>query len=109
MAPRMLALCEIGKQLHIKNPKVKWTSFLDWVMLTYYRSKIKSKGMRLRTYALYVSTVFVAGIVAILVVIGSFCELQKYALFSRMIDYSYFILCFLNAISLLQLKFKFGF
>ena len=77
-------------------------------MLTYYRTKMENKGMHLRSYVSYLSAVVLAGIVAILVVIGSFCELQRYSLYSQIVDYSYLALCLLNVVSLLQLKFKFG-
>ena len=105
--PRYLVLREISRMLHIRNPKVKWTSFDSWVMLTYYRSKAKRKGICLRTYPLYLCSIILSIINAILVVIGSFGNLRIYEVFQHMVKMAYLALCAVNIVCFYLLRFKY--
>lgn len=106
-APRYLLLCEIGKVFHIRNPKVKLTSIWQWIMLTYYRDKAKNKGVHLRTYILYISSLGLANLVALLIVVGTFGDLQRIDAFRHIIDVAYSLLCFFNISSFLLLRTKY--
>lgn len=105
--PRFLVLREIGEILHIKNPKVKWTSFGAWVMLSYYCHKVKNKGGHLKTYIIYICSLILACITAILVVISAFGNLQRYEIIQQIADKSFLSLCLVNIICFLQLRFKY--
>lgn len=105
--PRFLFIREIGQKLHIRNPKVKWTSFWDWVLLNYYRTKAKNKNIHLRTYVLYILSISLSVICAILVITSTIPGLQRSATFRWIADKSYLALCLVNVFCFIQLRLKY--